>query len=145
MERRGIVLRPCGESTGSTARLEGCCPFHDDTTPSMSIYRESQQFHCFGCGAHGDVVDFVQRIRGISFADALRELEQEQRGQALPAPTSHRIIAATRHKRVTHPKGSTLPQKHGQHRDRSESGSLASTENHTPILSVALGIYQQVL
>ena len=42
MKRRGIALRACGGS-----RLEGLCPFHEDATPSLSVYVESQQFHCF--------------------------------------------------------------------------------------------------
>ena len=50
------------------------CPFHNDRDPSMHVYRDSQLFHCFGCGAHGDVIDFVQRICNCSLPDALKIL-----------------------------------------------------------------------
>ncbi|WP_256926720.1 CHC2 zinc finger domain-containing protein [Sphingomonas sp. TZW2008] len=41
--------------------LKGCCPFHPDKTPSFTIYADDRRFQCFGCGAEGDVLDFVQR------------------------------------------------------------------------------------
>jgi DNA primase (bacterial type) len=47
------------------------CPFHQDRTPSMKVDPERQTFHCFGCGAHGSVVDFIMQLHGLSFKDAL--------------------------------------------------------------------------
>lgn len=49
----------------------GLCPFHTDTNPSFHVYPDSQQYHCFGCDAHGDVFDFVMRTQGLSFPEAL--------------------------------------------------------------------------
>lgn len=49
------------------------CPFHDDRNPSLSITRE--YYHCFSCGAHGDSLDFLINLRGVSFKDALAEIE----------------------------------------------------------------------
>ena len=49
-----------------------CCPFHKEKTASMKIYPDS--FHCFGCGLNGDIFTFVQRMEGISFVDAFKEL-----------------------------------------------------------------------
>jgi DNA primase len=46
----------------------GCCPFHPDKTPSFTVYPD--HFHCFGCGAHGDAIDFLQRIKGLTFTAA---------------------------------------------------------------------------
>lgn len=66
--------------------LKGCCPFHPDKSPSFTIYADDRRFQCFGCGAEGDVLDFVQRAYGVKLLDAiemldggvLRELEQQR-------------------------------------------------------------------
>ena len=50
-----------------------CCPFHNEKTPSMKIYDTS--YNCFGCGANGDVISFVQQLFGLSFPDALRKID----------------------------------------------------------------------
>ena len=54
----------------------GCCPFHEDRTPSFVVYSETQRFHCFGCGASGDVIEFIMRTDGIGFSDALDRLQR---------------------------------------------------------------------
>src|ERR1035438_6441365 len=53
----------------------GCCPFHDDSTASMSVGAVPDRFRCFGCGAGGDVIEYVARCTGLSFVDAARALE----------------------------------------------------------------------
>ena len=53
----------------------GCCPFHDDSTASLSVGGVPDRFHCFGCGAGGDVIEYVARCTGLSFVDAARALE----------------------------------------------------------------------
>ena len=55
--------------------LMGCCPFHDDTTASLSVDGVPDRFHCFGCGASGDVIDFVRRLHGLTFPEAVAHLE----------------------------------------------------------------------
>jgi len=50
------------------------CPFHAERTPSLCIYPETESFHCFGCGAHGDVIDFVSKLFNIPLRDAALEL-----------------------------------------------------------------------
>lgn len=52
--------------------FKGICPFHNDKHPSMMVSKTRQTYHCFVCGAHGDVIDFVQKYNDISFAAALR-------------------------------------------------------------------------
>jgi len=52
-----------------------CCPFHNEKTPSMKIYRKS--FYCFGCGCGGDVLDFTKKIFNCSFTEALQTLEKD--------------------------------------------------------------------
>ncbi len=49
-----------------------CCPFHDDRHPSMKLNRD--YFYCFGCGATGDVIDFVARLFGLSSYEAAKKL-----------------------------------------------------------------------
>lgn len=51
-----------------------CCPFHRDRTPSFTIYAAGERFWCFGCGASGDVLDFVRLTRGTDIAEAARML-----------------------------------------------------------------------
>ena len=57
---------------GSGNAFKGLCPFHSEKTPSFSVHRERQLFHCFGCGAGGDVFEFVKLIEKVSFPEALR-------------------------------------------------------------------------
>jgi len=50
--------------------LKGLCPFHDEKSPSLSVSPAKGLFHCFGCGAGGDVIRFVERIENLSFTEA---------------------------------------------------------------------------
>ena len=52
----------------------GLCPFHGEKTPSFHVNREKQLFHCFGCGASGNLVQFVMRAENLSYADAIQQL-----------------------------------------------------------------------
>lgn len=49
---------------------KGCCPFHQDKTPSFTIYSGGRRFQCFGCGAEGDVFDFLMRLHGVGLREA---------------------------------------------------------------------------
>jgi DNA primase len=66
----------------------GCCPFHDDSTPSLSVGGVPDRFHCFGCEAGGDVIEYVHRFTGLSFTDAVQALESGTAFHgAAPSPT----------------------------------------------------------
>lgn len=65
----GVQLHPAGRD-----RYRALCPFHDDHEPSLLVDERDGHFHCFGCHAHGDVVDFVMRREGIGFGEACRRL-----------------------------------------------------------------------
>ena len=61
----------------------GLCPFHREKSPSFHVSGEKQLFHCFGCGASGNLVQFVMRAEGLDFVEALKLLA-ERAGIALP-------------------------------------------------------------
>ncbi len=52
----------------------GCCPFHNEKTPSFSVNEEKGFYHCFGCGEHGDIISFTMKTNNMEFRDALKEL-----------------------------------------------------------------------
>jgi DNA primase len=62
---------------------KGLCPFHSEKTSSFMVSRSKQIFHCFGCGAGGDVISFVTRYENLSFGEALRLLAKKA-GVSLP-------------------------------------------------------------
>ncbi|WP_300297132.1 DNA primase [Ferrovibrio sp.] len=61
----------------------GLCPFHNEKSPSFTVNDDKGFFHCFGCGAHGDVIGFVMRNNGLAFPEAVEQLAQEA-GLAVP-------------------------------------------------------------
>ena len=52
----------------------GLCPFHNEKTPSFNVNNEGGFYHCFGCGAHGDVISFIRNFEGKSFIEALETI-----------------------------------------------------------------------
>lgn len=71
------------EVIGSYVHLErkgtnywACCPFHHEKTPSFSVNTLDQYYHCFGCGASGDVITFVREIESVDFIDAVKILAE---------------------------------------------------------------------
>jgi DNA primase len=80
MSRHGLVLLRSG------SKLTARCPFHDDENPSLVVYPETRSFYCFGCGASGDVIDFVRRTQGLGFRAALERLNNGSgSGSATPS------------------------------------------------------------
>jgi DNA primase len=80
----------CSEVVGRRVRLvrkgrehSGLCPFHNEKTPSFTVNDDKGFFHCFGCGAHGDVIGFSMRIDNLSFPEAVEKLAGEA---GLPIP-----------------------------------------------------------
>lgn len=69
--------------------FRGLCPFHSEKTPSFYVNPEKRFYHCFGCGASGDVIKFVQEIENISFTEAIQKLAQRA-GIELPKKISSR-------------------------------------------------------
>lgn len=52
----------------------GLCPFHNEKTPSFTVYPETQSFYCFGCGAAGDVISFVRKYNNLGYVEAVKQL-----------------------------------------------------------------------
>ena len=82
VEAAGIVLHGRGRVR------QGVCPFHDESEGSFTVYANTEKFHCFGCGAHGDVLDFVGRMEGLTLSQAIRRLDDDSTPRA--AAQSHR-------------------------------------------------------
>lgn len=73
----------------------GCCPFHNEKTPSFSVSDEKGFYHCFGCGSHGSAIDFVMNTQGMSFPEAVKYLA-DQAGLQVPEETPEQRERAKR-------------------------------------------------
>lgn len=76
----------------------GLCPFHSEKSPSFSVNDAKGFYHCFGCGAHGDILDWWQRIEGLAFDQAADRLRREMEG---PRPSPQRTDLPADHDRET--------------------------------------------
>jgi DNA primase len=65
------------------ANYSACCPFHSEKTPSFTVTPSKQFYHCFGCGAHGNAIDFLMEYKGMSFVDAISDLA-DRAGMQIP-------------------------------------------------------------
>ncbi len=86
VEAAGVVLH------GKGRVRQGVCPFHKEAEGSFTVYADSEKFYCFGCGAGGDVLDFVGRMEGLTLPQAIRRLDDGStppvgRNSNRPAPT----------------------------------------------------------
>ncbi len=97
----------------------GLCPFHGENSPSFSVSAEKQIFHCFGCGAGGNIFTFLMDIEGYSFVEAAKvlaekgnipldvEINKEQKRSSLPAGSeqmleAHELLRKFYHHLLTH-------------------------------------------
>ena len=69
VEAAGVALR------GKGRVRQGVCPFHQEAEGSFTVYADTEKFYCFGCGAGGDVLDFVGRMEGLTLPEAIRRLD----------------------------------------------------------------------
>lgn len=103
-------------------RHAALCPFHDDARPSLVFSVRSNSYRCYACGAHGDVIDLVMRMRGIGFADACRWL-----GGGRIADSRQGMCADRRHDACVGRRGSLDRQHDGaQERDLRVLQSMVS-------------------
>ena len=96
--RFGVDLRSAGR------HLVGSCPFHRDGRPSLVVYPANQSYFCFGCGAGGDVIDFVARLHGVGFKEAAamlvgpgaeQRIHDTSRVVRLPTPARPAAVSQT--------------------------------------------------
>ncbi|ATF09666.1 DNA primase [Candidatus Enterovibrio altilux] len=66
-----VKLKKQGKNFGA------CCPFHNEKTPSFIVSQERQFYHCFGCGIHGNAIDFIMGFDRLEFVDAVEELASQ--------------------------------------------------------------------
>jgi len=96
------------------------CPFHNERTPSFTVSVDKQFYHCFGCGAHGDVIAFVMHHEGVDFKTACEQLEARKgltpkTVAAVPRNTEHEASlhgAAMRVWRESRPSEGTLVERY---------------------------------
>ncbi|WP_374537222.1 DNA primase [Chitinimonas taiwanensis] len=91
---RYVPLKKAGQNYGA------CCPFHKEKSPSFTVSQQKQFYHCFGCGAHGSAIGFVEAFEGLSFPEAVEKLAgsiglQVPRQEARPQDAGRRRVVAT--------------------------------------------------
>ena len=90
VKQQADIVRIVGEYVklrrSGAQNFSGLCPFHNEKTGSFSVHATRQFYHCFGCGASGDVFSFVQKIENITFPEAVRAVAQKL-GIPLPKVT----------------------------------------------------------
>ncbi|MBR0352595.1 MAG: DNA primase [Oscillospiraceae bacterium] len=79
-----VVSQYVNLSKRSGSNLFGLCPFHSERTPSFSVNRSKQIYHCFGCGKGGSVINFIMEIENVPFPDAV-EVLAKRAGMQMPA------------------------------------------------------------
>lgn len=77
------VLSPYIALKRRGSNLVGLCPFHNEKTPSFTVYPENGSYYCFGCGKGGDIITFTMQIENLDYVDAVRKLA-ERAGLKMP-------------------------------------------------------------
>lgn len=111
--RHGIKLKPAGNE------FKACCPFHSEKTPSFTVFPGARgwRFHCHGCGASGDGIDFKMRLQGVSLREAAaidrdRHFPTIQLAAPLPDPRPDRLAEARAIWRGAQPVRGTLAERY---------------------------------
>ena len=138
LARYGIAL------PGASLHRMACCPFHEDTHPSMGVFLDTNRFFCFRCGAKGDVLDLIQRLEGIPFREAVTRLGDQAPQSALE---SDQRRAAGQPEQRLRPIVAPLPAL-----DTTQLSTGADpnrrredTQLNTTVLTVAAAVYQERL
>lgn len=77
------VISPYVKLRRNGRTFKGLCPFHNEKTPSFTVYPDTQSYYCFGCGAGGDIITFTRSINNLDYMEAVKLLAQ-QAGLDLP-------------------------------------------------------------
>ncbi len=96
----GDTVEAAGVELSGRGRVrQGVCPFHEEAQGSFTVYGDTERWWCFGCGAGGDVLDFVRRTEGIGLPEAIRRLEADGGCVVRPKATAERRSASVRFER----------------------------------------------
>ena len=136
--KAAVTTRQMAERYGLQPDRRGmvCCPFHGDKHPSMKV---DARFHCFGCGADGDVIDFVARLRGVRNIEAARLIAAEVGllgspfGGAGTRSVTERARSLTKSSRATgspSPSAAQTPLPKGEARPTCCSPELTDIQNY---------------
>jgi len=133
--------------TGTSLHRMACCPFHEDTHPSMGVFLDTNRYFCFGCGAKGDVLDLIQRLEGIPFREAVARLDVQTPHHTHDTRSSEQCppvqqTAQRQHHAVAPPTIQEAPELGGRSGadQRGMNAHLTTT-----VLTVAAAIYQEHL
>lgn len=129
------TLEACGvEVFGRGNHRVARCPFHEDQTPSLGVYCDTDRFYCFACGATGDTIAFIQRFYSVSFREAIERLQSDH-------PTGGASAAAT-----TTTAHDTVSIEHQT--DDPDDRRAHAHDTHgemSGLLTAAVALYQQAL
>lgn len=95
-----VKLKKSGRS------YSGCCPFHQEKTPSFHVYRDKQYYHCFGCQANGNAIRFLMELESRPFLDVIQQLANQT---GIDLPKHEQDNKRTRYKRQTSPSSAPTP------------------------------------
>lgn len=79
---------------------QACCPFHTEKSPSFTVNRDKQFYHCFGCGAHGNAISFLMEYEKLEFVDTIEELASFH-GLEVPREESHQTPSQIKQQQKT--------------------------------------------
>jgi hypothetical protein len=91
-----LITNDIGEGRRSGGIRYWSCPFHDDASPSLSVTRDNCRWKCFGCGEHGDAIDWLRKRQGLTFPEAVAKLGGEldrRKPRQQPKPAIARLAA----------------------------------------------------
>lgn len=120
------------KKTGRT--YSGCCPFHQEKSPSFHVYRDKQYFHCFGCQANGNAIRFLMDIGSRNFVEVMKDLSSQT---GIELPKDNTDSNKLKYKReAAKPKivpAQTAPQTQPQQNNApTENNNAASTASYDP-------------
>ena len=119
------------KKTGRT--YSGCCPFHQEKSPSFHVYRDKQYFHCFGCQANGNAIRFLMDIGSRNFVEVMKDLSSQT---GIELPKDNTDSNKLKYKReAAKPKiapAQAVPQAQPQQNAATENKSTASTASFDP-------------
>ncbi|MEH3047973.1 DNA primase [Sphingomonas adhaesiva] len=127
--------------TRAGREMKGCCPFHNEKTPSFYVNDDKGFYHCFGCSAHGDAIRWLTDHQGLPFMDAVKELAAAA-GMEVPAQDRHAAKRAEKAKSlhdVMHAAADFFVQQLGAI-DGAEARALLDRRGVTPASAKAFGI-----